>query len=171
MAPITLHSNARVLLVVEGSAACPMWPAHLGAPPEDGFSVLEQEEWESMCAFGARLEVTLGRATSQGDGTFVVALVTSGFWDPASLRARRRLALDILAHLAETEGSALLLTHGHQHDAGSRDALGALAAELAPDWADARVTVSARLEERARRVEPRKASSPALVTVDQLGAT
>ncbi|HEX3596311.1 MAG TPA: hypothetical protein VHU80_14475 [Polyangiaceae bacterium] len=165
MASILLHSNTRVLLVVEGSAASPMWPAHLGAPPDEGWSVLEQEEWESMSAFCARLEETLARATLHSEEGLVVTLVTSGYWDPASVAARRRLALDILAHLAETEGSALLLSHGHQHDHGAREALTALAAELAPEWADARVLVSARFEERPRR-EPRKASSPALVIAE-----
>ena len=171
MAPITFQSNSRVLLVVEGSAASPLWPAHLGAPPDAGWSVLEQEEWESMSAFGVRLERTLGRVTLHTDETLVVALVTSGFWDPASVAARRRLALDILAHLAESEGSALLLSHGHQHDAGSRDALATLAAELAPEWADARVVVSARIDERSRRGEQRKGSSPSVVAARQATAT
>jgi hypothetical protein len=171
MASITFHSNTRVLLVVEGSAACPMWPPHLGAPPDEGFAVLEQEEWESMSAFCARLDETLTRATLHCDDGLVVTLVTSGYWDSASVAARRRLALDILSHLAEIDGSALLLSHGHQHDHGNRDALAALAAELAPEWADARVIVSARFEERTRRSEQRKASSPTLLAVEQATAT
>ncbi|HVW30312.1 MAG TPA: hypothetical protein VHC69_33370 [Polyangiaceae bacterium] len=156
-------TNAPLLLVVEGCAACLLWPAHLGVAPEEGWAVLEQEEWESLPAFAARLGETLSRATaSNDDGPLVVTLVTSHHWDAVAVAARRRLALDVLAHLAGGAGGSLVLTHGHQHDASCRDGLVALAGELSPEWADARVAVSARFDERIRR-DVRKSSSPSVV--------
>jgi hypothetical protein len=164
-------SNAPALLVVEGCAASSLWPAHLGVAPDDGWAVLEQEEWESLPTFSARLNEALTRATAIAeDGPLVVALVTSLHWDAVALGARRRLSLDILAHLARGPGGALVLTHGHQHDPACRDAVAALAEELSPEWTDARVTVSTRFEERTRR-ETRKASSSNLVATEQSPAT
>ena len=161
MAPF-VATHAPALLVVEGCAACLPWPAHLGAAPEDGWAALEQEEWESLSAFTARLGETLARAiASDDDGPLAVILVTSHHWDAFAIAARRKLALDVLAHLAKAGGS-LVLTHGHQHDALCRDGLVALAAELSPEWADARVAVSASFDERTRR-ETRKGSSPNIV--------
>jgi hypothetical protein len=161
MAQVTL-TTAPALLVVEGCAACPLWPAHLGAAPDDGWAVLEQEEWESLSAFSVRLNEALARATGSAEGPLAIVLITSRHWDGVAIGARRRLALDILAHLARGAGGSLFLTHGHQHDPACRDALAALADELSPEWADARVSVSARFEERTRR-ETRKASSPNVV--------
>lgn len=156
--------NARILLVVEGTAASDLWPAHLGATPENGWSVLEQEEWESLSAFSNRLNEALSRfiLPADFDEPSVVTLVASRFWDAESVAARRRIALDVLAHLAQAGGGTLVLSHGHQHDAFCRDALTKLAAELSPEWADSRVVVSARFEERARKVETRKTSSSSL---------
>lgn len=155
--------SAPALLVVEGCAACLPWPAHLGPAPEEGWAALEQEEWEPLPAFAARLGETLSRATaSNDDGPLVVTLVTSHHWDVIAIAARRRLALDILAHLAGGAGGSLVLTHGYQHDASCRDGLVALAGELSPEWADARVAVSARFDERIRR-EARRGSSPNIV--------
>lgn len=162
MAQVTL-TTAPALLVVEGCAACPLWPAHLGMAPDDGWAVLEQEEWEPLPAFSVRLNEALARATACVESPLAIVLVTSRHWDGISLGARRRVALDILAHLARGAGGSLLLTHGHQHDQECREALAALADELSPEWADARVSVSARFEERTRR-EARKASSPSFAT-------
>ena len=159
MTQVTAHVSAPTLIVVEGRAACASWLAHLGASPEEGWAVLEQEEWEPLSGFCARLGDTLSRATASSDGTLVVTLVTSQQWDVVALDSRRRLALEILAHLARGAGGALLLTHGHQRDLACRDALTTLAEELSPEWADARVTVSAHFEDRTRR-EPRKTSNP-----------
>lgn len=160
MVPVT---TAPALLVVEGCAACPLWPAHLGTAPDEGWAVLEQEEWEPLPAFSVRLNDALARAIDCAESPLAVVLVTGRHWDAVSLGARRRVALDILAHLARGAGGSLLLTHGHQHDQACRDALAALADELSPEWADARVTVSARFEERTRR-EARKSSSPGFAT-------
>jgi hypothetical protein len=170
MAQLTL-TTAPALLVVEGCAACTLWPAHLGAAPDDGWAVVEQEEWEALPAFSARLNEALSRATTPSEeNQLLVVLVTSRHWDGVALTARRKLALDILAHLARGAGGCLLLTHGHQYDPACRDAIAALADELSPEWADARVTVSARFEERTRR-ETRKASSPSVVATPQFPAT
>jgi hypothetical protein len=161
MAPVN-PSSMPALLVVEGCAACPPWPAHLGASPEEGWAVLEQEEWEALPAFSKRLGEALSRATaSVDDGPLVVIFVTSHHWDAVAVAARRRIALDVLAYLAGGAGGSLVLTHGHQRDALCRDGLVALASELSPEWADARVAVSARFDEHARR-ETRKVSSPSL---------
>jgi hypothetical protein len=173
MAQVPL-TTAPALLVVEGCAACPLWPAHLGTAPDDGWAILEQEEWESSSAFSTRLNEALTRATACSDEIpLVIVLITSRHWDGEALGARRRLALEILAHLARGAGGSLVLTHGHQHDPACREALGALADELSPEWADARVTVSARAtEERTRRErEARKASNPNLVATPQVPAT
>jgi hypothetical protein len=135
--------------------------------------VLEQEEWESLTAFSERLNDALSRfvLAQAPDEPFVVALVASKFWDAASVAARRRLSLDVLAHLAQAGGGTLLLSHGHQHDAESRDALTKLAAELSPEWTDSSVFVSARFEERARRTETRKTSSSSLQAAGQAPPT
>ena len=66
MAQLTL-TTAPALLVVEGCAACTLWPAHLGAAPDDGWAVVEQEEWEALPAFSARLNEALSRATTPGE--------------------------------------------------------------------------------------------------------
>ena len=174
MAPSFFQPNARVLLVVEGAAAVALWPAHLGAAPESGWSALEQEEWESLTAFSDRLNDVLARflLSSIPDEPTVVTLVASRFWDTESVSARRRVALDVLAHLAEAGGGTLVLSHGHQHDASSREALTKLAAELSPEWADSRVLVCTRFEERVRKAEPRKgASSSSLSAVGQAPPT
>jgi hypothetical protein len=173
MAPSPFQLNARVLLVVEGTAACALWPAHLGAAPEDGWSVLEQEEWESLSAFSSRLNDTLSRFVrpSASDEPSVVTLIASRLWDADSVAARRRIALDVLAHLAQSGGGTLVLSHGHQHDASCREALTKLAGELSPEWADSRVLVSARFEERVRKAETRKTSSSSLQAAGQAAPT
>jgi hypothetical protein len=164
MATFPFPPDECVLLVVEGSAACEHWPSHLGAPPDAGWSVLEQEEWEPLSGFLERLSNVTPMLAGGGERP-VVALISSRFWDACSIDARRRLALDILAHLAQAGGGTLLLTHGHQHDALAREALTALAQELSPEWEESRVLVSTRFEERSRRTETRKPSNPALHTV------
>src|SRR3954471_17993510 len=138
MAPSLSQPNARILLIVEGTAASDLWPAHLGATPENGWSVLEQEEWESLTAFSSRLNETLSRfiLPAVSDEPSVVTLIASRCWDAESVAARRRVALDVLAHLAQSGGGTLVLSHGHQHDASCREALTKLAAELSPEWAD-----------------------------------
>jgi len=173
MAAFFFQPNARVLLVVEGAAACALWPAHLGSTPESGWSALEQEEWESLTAFSTRLNDVLSRflVASIPDEPAVVTLVASRFWDAESVAARRRVALDVLAHLAQSGGGTLVLSHGHQYDVTCREALTKLAAELSPEWADSRVHVCAGFEERARKTETRKASSSSLSAAGQAPPT
>jgi hypothetical protein len=135
--------------------------------------VLEQEEWESLSAFSGRLNDALSRFVLQSavGEPAVVTLIASRFWDVESIAARRRIALDVLAHLAQSGGGTLLLSHGHQHDAACRDALMKLAAELSPEWADSRVLVSTRFEERTRKAETRKSSSTSLRATGQAAPT
>ena len=165
-----LTANEHVLLVVEGHAACASWPAHLGLAPEGGWCMLEQEEWECLEAFRARLADALERIGRSG-ALGPVVLVASRFWDPGALIERRKLTVEILSRLAQAGGGDLVLTHGHQHDPPSRDALSMLSTELSPEWADSTVSVTARFDDRTRRGEPRRASSPVLRATGQATAT
>jgi hypothetical protein len=164
------NSNGCVLLVVEGHAACSAWPVHLGSAPDDGWCVLEQEEWEPFEAFRVRLSATLERL-SLGGSAGPVVLVASRFWDVGALAPRRKIAVEILATLAQSGGGEFVLSHGHQHDGPPREALAALSAELSQQWADSTVSVTVRVEDRARRAEVRRASSPAMQAARQPSAT
>lgn len=153
-----LQTAESVLLVVEGSAAIPAWPSHLGAPPEAGWSVLEQEEWESAGTFLGRVNQTLEPGALMSGAAQVVVLVAGSWMDEGTLRARDHLANEILGQLARAGGGTLLLSYGALQDAALRGQLTELAADLAAEWDDSRLVVRTRFARPSRLPEPRRAS-------------
>jgi hypothetical protein len=147
-----------VLVVVEGSAATLSWPAHLGTPPEQGWSLLEQEEWEPFDSFSRRVNDSLERS-DPGVGSRQVVLLVAGSWmDEETLTGRARLSNDILRHLAQAEGGTFLLSHGHLQDARLRGELTSLASDLAEEWDDSRLVVRTRFARPSSLPGPRRPS-------------
>lgn len=154
----SFHFESALLLVVEGRAAIPLWPGHLGPAPRDGWTMLEQEEWETGHSFENRLTETLGRDALDPHGARVVVLVASAWTDERSLSARQQLAVSLLTHLAQQGGGELFVTLGHEHDAEARDELAQFVASLAEEWASSGIVVSTRFSEPARRRDVRRIS-------------
>lgn len=162
VAPSDIHPEQSVLVVVEGSAATLSWPSHLGAAPEQGWSLLEQEEWEPAHAFRERVNQTLERCTPDASSNQVVLFFVAGSWmDGDTLAARAHLANDILRHLAQTEGGTFFLTHGHLQDGRLRSELEQLASDLAEEWGNTQLAVRTRFARPSWLPEPRR---PADVT-------
>ena len=145
-------------MVIEGSAAVESWPAHLGAPPEQGWSVVEQEEWEPGDTFLGRVGGALEDCAREAESSLVVVLIAGSWVDEATNASRARLANDIVWNLARAGGGTLLLSHGHLHDAELRSELSLLASDLAEEWTDGSVAVRTRFARPSRLPEPRKAS-------------
>ena len=152
-----LETEESVLVVVEGNAATLSWPAHLGAPPEQGWSLIEQEEWEPPGAFLARVDGTLERCRLGAASKQLVLLVAGSWLDEETLRARAHLANEILGHLALSGGGTLLLSHGHLHDPQLRGELTSLASDLAEEWDDPRLVIRTRFVRPSWIPEPRRA--------------
>jgi hypothetical protein len=141
---IDLETEESVLVVVEGNAAAPSWPAHLGAAPVKGWSFLEQEEWEPPGDFFQRVTDLLERCRIGDPSAKVVILVAGSWLDEETRRTRARLANEILGHLALSGGGTLLLSHGHLHDPHLREELASLASDLKEEWDDRRLVVQTR---------------------------
>jgi hypothetical protein len=156
VAPSDFRPDQSVLVVVEGSAATLSWPSHLGAPPEHGWSLLEQEEWEPAHAFRARVNDALERCTVDSTSNQVVLFVAGSWMDGETLAARDRLANDILRQLAQAQGGTFLLSHGHLQDGRLRGELETLASELAEEWDDPRLVVRTRFARPSWLPEPRR---------------
>ncbi len=149
------------LVVVEGRAVCPDWMDHLGPPPASGFGVVEQEEWEHLPEFLARLSEVLDRDAVDAGPSRTVVFVGGAWKGRTETAARRLLVLEILTHLARSGGGHLVLSHDHLRDPESCDELRVMVADLAEDWEDAGVAVSTRFDASlgARESSP-PASSP-----------
>jgi hypothetical protein len=138
-----------VLVVVEGSAACPLWMSHWGAAPTGDWSMVEQEEWESAAAFGDRLSGILERCT-MSDPETVIVFVAGARTDDAAMATRWGTSTTLLAHLSQIGGGNLVLTRGYGHDGRPEPMLAALAADLAEEWDGSGVTVTVKLAEAPR---------------------
>jgi hypothetical protein len=156
----SFHFESALLLVVEGRAAAPLWLGHLGPAPRDGWTMLEQEEWESATAFQSRLGETLDRDALDPHGARVIVLVASDWMDERSQASRRQLAASLLAHLARQGGGEFVVTHGYGHDSRAREELAQFVALLADEWQSSGIVVSTRFAEAPRRSEVRKVSEP-----------
>jgi hypothetical protein len=155
---VDLETEESVLVVVEGNAATHSWPAHFGAPPEQGWTLLEQEEWEPQGAFLKRMGSTLERSRLGESSKQVVILVAGSWLDEETLRTRAHLANEIVGHLALSGGGTLLLTHGHLHDPLLRSELTSLGIELTEEWDDPRLVVQTRFVRPSWIPEPRRVS-------------
>jgi hypothetical protein len=160
VAPSDFRPEESVLVIVEGSAATLSWPSHLGAPPAQGWSLLEQEEWENTVAFRARVNDTLARCTLDSTSNQVVLFVAGSWMDDDTLTARACLGNDILRHLAEGEGGTFLLSHGHLQDGRLRDELETFASDLREEWDDPRLVVQTRFARPSWVPEPRRSIDP-----------
>lgn len=136
-----------VLVVVEREAACLLWMTHWGPPPDDDWSMLEQEEWEPAQDFAGRLESTLERHTADASWQPVVLLVTSSDNDEASTSARWAMSATILTHLVKTGGGKLLLTRGYGFDGREQAALADLADELSEAWDSSNIVIATQFHE------------------------
>jgi hypothetical protein len=165
---MAMDSKAResVLVVVEGEAACPSWMDHWGDAPEDGWDMLEREEWEPAEMFSERLHTTLVRASADTDASATVVLVAAGSTEPAAMSARWRLAADLMNHLASMGGGRILLTRGYGHDGRAEPALEALAEDLRDEWSGAKIQVIVCLNEEPPASQIR--ISPPATTVRQV---
>jgi hypothetical protein len=144
MAPESFQGETSVLLVVEGTAAAPLWLDHLGDAPSVGWGMLEQEEWEPVAPFLERLTDVLERDASSAVPTRQVVLVTGLAMARATLAARHLMSLAILRHLSQVGGGTLLLSHGHARADAARDELVDLARELEEEWSDSGIVVATR---------------------------
>jgi hypothetical protein len=152
------RANESVLVVVERAAATPLWNADWGPTPDEGWSMLEQEEWEPAAAFAERLQLALERqATETCQPT--VLLVTSAQDDEAAMSERWSLSSVVLGHFTSTAGGRLLLTGGYGQETRAAFALSSLAEELSDEWATASIAIDVRAGRvsrppGARRVSP-----------------
>jgi hypothetical protein len=150
------NQDDAVLLVVEGRAATPAWPPHLGAPPPLGWGMLEQEEWEPISTFLRRVNDTLDRSVLDDTHAETVVVVLGDTLGETSAAARRLLLLAVMTHFAHRGCGTVLLTHGVQHGPALHDELAELAADLALEWEDAGIAVHARAEGQVPHSEIRK---------------
>lgn len=149
------RASDSVLVVVEREAACPLWISDWGPMPEAGWSLMEQEEWESAEAFAERLQVTIEREMADATRPSVL-LVTSGFDDDEATCERFSLSSTILTTLATSGGGRLTLTVGYGHDGRREPSLESLAEELAEEFSTSPVSVGVRAGRASRMPEPRR---------------
>jgi hypothetical protein len=146
MAPQSSQGETAVLLVVEGAAAAPLWPEHLGDAPSAGWAMLEQEEWEPVAPFLSRLTDALDRDAASAAPTRQVVLIAGVSLERATLAARHLTSLAILQYLSQVGGGTLLLSHGHSQTDAACEELVELARELDEEWSESGVVVATRFE-------------------------
>lgn len=150
-----------VLVVVEGTAACPYWMDHWGPQPADGWTMLEQEEYEPTASFAERLKVVLERHRWQATSAATVLFVAGVASSAATLLARRTLTNALAVHLAQHGGGRLVITEGHGLRESPEAALVALADGLDQLWIDMGVHVGVRVARRRRHhAIPRPSTQP-----------